>query len=247
MTIFDGERFLPQLTAPHIASEHWHRYLCARRQVTGCRVLDAACGEGYGSALLAEQAAEVVGLDRDAGVIAAAQQRYRLDNLRFVSGPVERIAMADAQFDVIVSFETIEHLSADGQRAMLREFRRLLRPGGRLLLSTPERTAYRTADQAANPFHQHELTRDELRVLLGSVFGSVQLLGQRVFPASYVWPLERMTQQVEEERLALIDGRFRDVGVTQKPLLYLLAICTDRAGVLPGGSLLIDVTDQAIR
>ncbi len=247
MTTGEVERFLPQMTAPHSAYEHWHRYLWARRFVGGRRVLDAACGEGYGSVLLAEQATDVIGIDWDAAVIAAARQRYQQANLRFVSGPVERIALADAQFDVIVSFETIEHLTAADQQLMLREFRRLLRPGGRLLLSTPERTLYRTADQAANPFHLHELSRAELTALLGGYFRSVQLLGQRVFPVSYVWPLQQASERLEEQRLALIDGRFREVDAAQKPSLYLLAVCADHDEALPDRSLLIDVTDQAIR
>ena len=72
---FTGERFVPGC-AGEIAYEHWHRYAFARQFVAGKRVLDAACGEGYGSALLASVAASVVGVDIDAPAVAHAAERY---------------------------------------------------------------------------------------------------------------------------------------------------------------------------
>src|SRR5512132_2950714 len=85
---FTGERFLPSCSG-EIAYEHWHRYAFARRFVAGKRVLDAACGEGYGSALLAQSAASIVGVDIHAGVIGAAREAYaQRANIRFETASV---------------------------------------------------------------------------------------------------------------------------------------------------------------
>src|SRR5258708_6669853 len=112
---FTGERFLPDCSG-EIAYEHWHRYAFARRLATGKRVLDAACGEGYGSALLAANAAEVVGVDIDVATLDHASARYApIERLRFVHGSCAALPLADASIDLVVSFETVEHLTEADQ------------------------------------------------------------------------------------------------------------------------------------
>src|SRR5271170_5650885 len=107
---FTGERFLPGIPG-EIAYEHWHRYAFAKRFVSDKRVADIACGEGYGSALLAGIATSVVGIDLAPDAIAHARSHYAaLPNLRFQQGSVEALPLADASVDVVVSFETVEHL-----------------------------------------------------------------------------------------------------------------------------------------
>src|SRR6266566_4861453 len=102
---FTGERFLPSCSG-EIAYEHWHRYAFARRFVAGKRVLDAACGEGYGSALLGEAAASVVGVDIDGPTIAHALTRYgNGGGVRFIEGSCTELPLPDASIDVVVSFE----------------------------------------------------------------------------------------------------------------------------------------------
>ncbi|HET7780116.1 MAG TPA: class I SAM-dependent methyltransferase, partial [Rudaea sp.] len=119
---FTGERFTPECVR-EIWYEHWHRYVFARAFTQGRRVLDAACGEGYGSALLARFADHVVGVDSDAASIRHATQRYARANLAYVRASVTDLPLADASVDLVVSFETVEHLEA--QAAMLAEFRRV--------------------------------------------------------------------------------------------------------------------------
>ncbi|MGC1818205.1 MAG: class I SAM-dependent methyltransferase, partial [Casimicrobiaceae bacterium] len=159
---FTGERFVPGAPG-EIAYEHCHRYAFARQLARGRRVLDAACGTGYGSALMADVAVSVVGIDIDAGVVADASAAYASrQNLRFEAASVSAIPLPDASVDLVVSFETIEHIGADDQARMLLEFARVLAPGGLLVLSSPNRLEYSDARSYRNPFHVRELDRGEL-------------------------------------------------------------------------------------
>jgi SAM-dependent methyltransferase len=185
---FTGERYLPGVSG-QIAYEHCHRYAFARRFVVGARVLDAACGEGYGSALLADVAASVVGIDVEAQVDADASVRYAAKhrNLSFERASVTDLPLDDACIDAIVSFETIEHIGADDQRLMLAEFARVLVPGGRLILSSPNRPEYSDARGYVNPFHVKELDREELSELLAAHFPACDWFCQRRYLGSAIW------------------------------------------------------------
>src|SRR5262245_56593246 len=163
---FTGERFVPGIEG-EIAHEHWHRYAFARRFAAGRRVADVACGEGYGSALLADVARDVVGVDIDPEAVAHARNAYAgRTNLRFAEGSATALPLPDASVDVVVSFETLEHLAAADQPPMVAEFARVLAPAGVLVLSSPNRPEYSDARGYANPFHRHELDRDGLARLL---------------------------------------------------------------------------------
>ena len=107
---FTGQRYIPLLKG-QIYYEHLHRYIIAETACAGKRVLDLACGEGYGAAILARRAATVVGIDIDSESIIHARRRYYLTNLRFVIGSATDVPLPDASIDVITSFETIEHLA----------------------------------------------------------------------------------------------------------------------------------------
>src|SRR5262245_31216724 len=107
---FTGERFVPG-AAGEIWYEHWHRYHFAASLVAGREVLDVACGEGYGSALLARSAAQVTGADIAPAAISHARGRYAgQPNLAFCEADCAALPFADGSFDVVVSFETIEHI-----------------------------------------------------------------------------------------------------------------------------------------
>src|SRR5437667_8224416 len=104
-----GERFVPSCTG-QLLYEHLHRYAVAAALADGKRVLDVACGEGYGSNLLAATAAQVIGVDIASEVIAHARQAYRKENLIFREGSCLNIPVEDHSIDLVVSFETIEHI-----------------------------------------------------------------------------------------------------------------------------------------
>ncbi|HEV8502736.1 MAG TPA: methyltransferase domain-containing protein [Casimicrobiaceae bacterium] len=184
---FTGERFVPGV-AGEIVYEHVHRYAFARELVSGKRVLDAACGEGYGSALLATQAATVTGIDLDAATIAHASARYGgIATLGFAVASVTHLPLADASVDVVVSFETIEHLPAEDQPRMLAEFARVLAPGGLLVISAPNRVEYSERRGYVNPFHRKEHDREELDALLARAFGARAFYRQRLWMGSTIW------------------------------------------------------------
>jgi SAM-dependent methyltransferase len=149
-------------------------YQRVRDYCAGARVLEAGCGEGYGAALLAGVARRVVAVDYDLSTIGHAARAYRLPALR---GNLVALPFADASFDVVCSLQTVEHLW--DQPLFVRECRRVLRPGGTLLLSTPNRLTFSPGrDTPLNPFHTTEFAPAELRELLRG-FAHVRLLGVR--------------------------------------------------------------------
>jgi ubiquinone/menaquinone biosynthesis C-methylase UbiE len=176
--VFTGERFVPG-AAGEIWYEHWHRYHFALPLVHEARVLDVACGSGYGSALLARNASHVTGVDISAEAIAHARSSYgSTPNLEFREGDCAALPFADASFDVVVSFETIEHITE--QERFLDEVRRVLTPRGLLVLSCPNRREYSEARGIVNPFHVRELYREELAQILAPRFASTAWYGQYV-------------------------------------------------------------------
>jgi SAM-dependent methyltransferase len=237
---FTGERFVPGVSG-EIAHEHWHRYAFARRFVAGKRTLDVACGEGYGSALIADVAASVVGIDVDAAAIAHARQAYATHvNLRFVEGSAAALPLPDASVDAVVSFETIEHLSAGDQPLMLAEFARVLAPGGVLVISSPNRPEYSDGRGYSNPFHLHELDREGLAQLLGSSFPAQRWYRQRRYLGSALWGEDGAGPN---EMLA---GDERVVEAAQAPaaMYFVVVAARDLAALPPPGPALSLFTDR---
>jgi SAM-dependent methyltransferase len=155
---------------------HVARYRFARPHVEGKRVLDVACGTGYALDLLAESARRVVAVDIDAGAVASARREAHGRVVVAVADAC-RLPFAAGAFDVVTSFETLEHL--DRRAEFLTEVRRVLRPDGLLVLSTPNASYTRPVDgRPRNPFHVHEYTPGELRGQIAPLFASVELLGQ---------------------------------------------------------------------
>jgi SAM-dependent methyltransferase len=198
---FTGERFLPSCEGEMIY-EHWHRYLFAKPHVVGKRVLDVASGEGYGSALLATGAASVTGVDVSEEAVQHARRRYGANpNLRFECASCTSLPFLRAEFDVIVSFETIEHITE--QEAFVREVDRLLAPDGLFIISSPNRPEYSDRTGYRNEFHVKELNRPELKTLLDTHFPAQRWFAQRPCFQSLMWPLEATP---EGAQVLAIDG-----------------------------------------
>ncbi|HJT98899.1 MAG TPA: class I SAM-dependent methyltransferase [Rhodanobacteraceae bacterium] len=221
---FTGERFTPECVR-EIWYEHWHRYVFARRIAAGRRVLDAACGEGYGSALLADVAAEVVGVDIDAASIEHARERYgSVPNLRYEQGDATRLAFTDGRFDLVVCCETLEHVEA--QERLIEGFARVLTDDGVLLVSSPDRRTYSEVAGFRNEFHVRELYRDELLALLRPHFPTVRLYGQKLLFQSAIWSLDADATG-SETWTADRDGTLLVPKPDYAPL-YFIALCARR-------------------
>jgi SAM-dependent methyltransferase len=167
------ERFDPNVMHGRlIEAEHLARYWWAARLVSAKRVLDAGCGTGYGSNILAEAgAAEVVGLDIDSAVLEAARESAH-QPVSLEVGDVRKLPFPDASFDMAVCFEVIEHV--DEPETVLDELRRVLRADGILAISSPNRDVY----PPGNPHHKHEFRPDELAQALSVRFPHVRLIRQ---------------------------------------------------------------------
>jgi SAM-dependent methyltransferase len=244
---FTGERYVPGI-AGEIAYEHWHRYAFVRRLASGRRVLDVACGEGYGSALLAQAAAQVTGVDIDQSAIAHAQASYGTrSNLRYLHGSATKLPLADASVDLVVSFETIEHLPRDEQPRMLAELARVCAPGGIAVLSAPNPVEYSQARGYSNPFHLHEPSREELAQLIAAVFPAQRWYRQRRYFGSALWR-ERSGSDAFEV-LTCDDTGVRDA--SPPPAMYYLVIATRNEADLPppapGVSLFSDRGETELR
>jgi SAM-dependent methyltransferase len=226
---FTGERFTPE-TRGAIWYEHWHRYCAALPVAAGKRVLDCACGEGYGSWLLAGVASKVIGVDIDGAAIAHATARYGdRANLAFVRGSCTRLPVADASVDLVVSFETIEHIA--GQEAMLAEFARVLGRNGALVISSPNKAVYPHRDDEAQNFHVRELTREELASVLTKRFPQQLWYGQRVLAHSLLWA--EAANGVRTVELVALDGPRVEALDAPAPPMYFLVICGAEGATLP--------------
>lgn len=175
------ERFDPQ-AHPNtmMGAEHLARYRWARQFVAGRRVLDAGSGTGFGTLMLAEAgAAHVAGIDNDASAVEMASAD-RPDNVEFGVGDVAEIPFEDSSFDVVTCMEVIEHV--ENPERVLDELRRVLKPDGLLLLSTPNREVV----VPGNPFHLHEFTPYELVETISRRFRNVAARRQHTWVATGV-------------------------------------------------------------
>lgn len=169
------ERIIPDETEAGVVALHVVRYEFALPFCDGETVLDAACGVGYGSAVLARRARRVVGVDVNADAISYARARYASENVEFATADVTTLPFEDRSFGVVVSFETIEHLTDPAR--FLRDVARVLRGDGVFVVSTPH--VRETNLSPANPFHAIELSRADFEAMLGKHFGDVDVYGQR--------------------------------------------------------------------
>jgi 2-polyprenyl-3-methyl-5-hydroxy-6-metoxy-1,4-benzoquinol methylase len=196
------ERMVPESAHKATFWEHVYRYAFASRFVGQKRVLDIACGEGYGAAALQQSgAANVIGVEISEAVCEHARAKYGLD---VRPGSAENIPLDDNSIDVVVSFETIEHLVHPDH--FLDECARVLVPGGRLIISTPNKGIYEYGDALQNPYHLSEMTAQEFTSALRSRFQNARLFVQRTTSAPW-WSVRALAS--ESTPLLRMPGFFR--------------------------------------
>ena len=233
-----GER-LTTAAAGQVEVEHLHRYFLARALCRGLDVLDVASGEGYGTALLAQAARSVIGVEVSTEAVAHAAAAYRSPNLRFLRGDARFLPLDDASVDAVVSFETIEHVYEHDQ--FLAEVRRVLRPGGRFIASSPERDVYSPSGSSANPYHVRELSRAEFTALLRNSFAHVRLLGQRpMLGSALVSEQDGQGQPLTFEKRG--PRHFEAASGLPRPV-YLIAVASDQPAADVPDSLYIETAE----
>ncbi|MEI3855659.1 MULTISPECIES: methyltransferase domain-containing protein [unclassified Ensifer] len=221
---FTGERFVPEEEG-NIAIEHIHRYLAASRLARGKTVLDIACGEGYGSALLAGVADRVFGVDVAADAVHHAKAKYQQENLEFLCGDCSAIPVDDQSIDLVVSFETLEH--HDKHDAFFAEIKRVLRTNGSLLMSSPDKKYYSEERDFHNTFHVKELYESEFHTLVSRYFANSAFFSQRIVFGSAIFPI---LQACHTRSFSYEKGNVRESSGLLRPY-YNIALASD--GRLP--------------
>lgn len=158
---------------------HLSGYKWCENQLGGIEnatILDAACGSGYGSFYLAQNALRVIGIDRDISAIKFAKKRYSKSNLKFLPMDSTALSFADSVFDAIISQDTIEHIREDNK--FLSEIKRVLKPNGIFFIFTPNSAEYNT--QPANIYHIREYDKDSFEKLLSNYFREIRFYGRRL-------------------------------------------------------------------
>ncbi len=223
---FTGERVIPGQVEPDLWAEHFSRYRFAATlapQIFGHEpgrkpdVLDIGCGAGYGTATLAEVAASATGIDLAPEAIEHARAYYSLPYLTYVPGSATDLPFPADSFDLITAFEVIEHL-ADPSK-LLTEARRVLRPNGVFLVSTPNKTYYAETRglDGPNPYHLHEFTFAEFADTLASVFPSSPILLQNHTDAFSFY---------EPNATSLTDARIETIAGSPTDAHFFLAVCS---------------------
>ncbi len=230
---FMRERYVPGTWSKLAEYEHLPRYALAKTLVANKAVLDFGCGTGYGSALMAETAASVTGLDIDAPALAWAGASHHNPRLTFRRHEDLGASLPAASFDLVTCFEMIEHVDHAAQKAAVANIARLLKDDGLLLISTPNPDV--TALYGANPYHLREMSEAEFRELLAPHFPNVQILRQFVHVGISI------DHDKADERLAT--GTVAGGDVTAKPLAFI-ALCSRKAlPVVPARILFDQETD----
>ena len=224
---FTGERYIPEVNG-EIQFEHLNRYFSCLDIVSGKEVLDIACGEGYGSRILAKVAMSVIGVDIDPEAITHARVKYQFqENLTFLEGTCSAIPLADKSVDIVTSFETIEH--HDQHDEMMQEISRVLRDDGLMIISSPNRLVYSDQSNYSNPFHVKELYYQEFVDLLRKYFQSITIYGQKLEAASFIYPLENSSKTLTDSHIGKfytsLDSELHAFSLDSP--VYYVAICSN--------------------
>jgi len=222
---YTGERFIPldNLMSDETAFEHLHRYHTVGKMIKGKVVLDIASGEGYGSAILAKSAHKVFGIDIDPEVVKHAREKYAgVANIEFLIGRAESIPLPDHSIDIVVSFETIEHLDQPTQEKFLQEIKRLLKEDGKLVISTPDKANYSDRYTYTNKFHLKEFTSAEFLDFLKNYF-------EHVIPYVQGYEIVSAITETEPEKINRLNITNWERSTHPFSRKYLVNVCSDKA------------------
>ncbi|WP_152395474.1 glycosyltransferase [Paenibacillus guangzhouensis] len=215
---FTGERFLPNEEDATMEVEHRQRYMSIIPLVKGKVVVDAACGEGYGTDILSRYAEKVIGVDISDEAIIHAKSKYTNPNIQFIMSSVEKMDIPSHSVDVFVSFETIEHIDAEMQHLFLNEVRRILKEDGILIMSTPDKYQYSDLRNFSNPFHVKEFYKQEYYDFLNSYFSNIEFYYQR---------FELISLMASENSNLVQHIQLEDSTSQVNEGMYIIAVCNN--------------------
>lgn len=213
-----GER-LETFIYGDVSVEHLHRYALSSIYVKDKVVLDIASGEGYGSFLMSKIASNVIGVDIDKEAIDKAKKKYINNNLIFLVGSADSIPLEDNSVDVLVSFETIEH--HDKHEEMFIEIKRVLKPSGILIMSSPDKKYYFDL-QKNNPYHIKELYLEEFTDLSKKYFSNVKIYFQNCINGNSI-----IAAINSFENLKIFSGNFENIYESKLPALYNIVVASE--------------------
>ncbi|MFD2161023.1 class I SAM-dependent methyltransferase [Paradesertivirga mongoliensis] len=191
-----GERLVTQISNEDTIY-HLHRYSIPQEYIKDKTVVDVASGEGYGSNIMATTAYKVIGIDISKEAVTFANQKYgHRSNLRFIEGSADKIPLEDGIADVVVSFETLEHI--DTHQEMMLEIKRILKPGGILIISSPDKANYSDRFNRVNEFHVKELYMEEFKTLLAQHFKHCIFYYQTFLTGSFIFKEDYSGTQIKE-------------------------------------------------
>jgi SAM-dependent methyltransferase len=221
-----GERLIPG-DSGEVELEHLNRYYFVREELDlkDKIIVDLASGEGYGSALLADTAKYVYGIDISAEAVEHARNKYVKSNLEYVQGDATKIPLADHFADIFVSFETIEH--HDRHVEMMQEIKRVLKVDGILIISSPDKYYYSDLVNFKNDYHVKELYYDEFKKLINSYFTNTCYFTQRTFSGSVIM-LDDVNKSYKKPVVIETGGRSYELTP-----LYNVAVATNDINYTP--------------
>jgi ubiquinone/menaquinone biosynthesis C-methylase UbiE len=204
-------------------------------------VLDIASGEGYGSFFLSSsRARKVFGVDIDPEAVRNARETYKNENLEFINGSIASIPLPSRSIDVLISFETIEHVDQAHQNMFLNEIERVLKPDGILIISTPNKLTYSDIPNYKNEFHVKEFYVYEFLEFLRPKFKYIELLGQKIFSSSYIWSQDNSCRGFVEYTIKPTEKGFVVSENREKEMLYVVTVCSNIAPPQVYSSVLVD-------
>jgi SAM-dependent methyltransferase len=220
--------------------EHLNRYYFASRLSSGKTVLDLASGEGYGSAILAKTAKKVIGVDIDGGAVRHASEKYAQNNLEFKQGDGCKIPIEGKDvFDLICSFETIEHIQEKDQILLIEEFGRLIKDDGLLIISSPNSDILGKDD---NPHHLKELTFHEFDRILSDRFPHRLWYVQNTYYHNQITQMGEMSGSYHEMLLKVGGEGVETADISGKvPLFFICVASKSKFTSEPSNLFLLDL------
>lgn len=213
-----GERMIPSYHKGHqVYGEHITRYSIAKNIVEGKVVLDIASGSGYGTKELATTAKKVYGVDINSQAIKYAKKNYQNKNIEFIEGSATKIPIPDNTLDVVISFETIEHIE-DYKKFMV-EIKRVLKKDGILILSTPNDVEF----PEDNHFHVHEFQYNELQKLVKKYFINVENYYQATWTYNAIFTEDKLSSEWEDKV-----NTINTAPIKKDKCIYFYMLCSNR-------------------